>query len=138
MLPEHTRSVKLVGQIDTSAFASVLIVLVFTVLFALWLTPPHHGYGPDLPRVSHAAWMPGALREDAMVITVIRDGSVYFGSSKVAPNELRSRIRRSLEDRNVERKVYVRADRRVHYSTVEDALDNVREVGIEKIAFLVH
>jgi len=46
MLPEHTRSVKLFCQIDPSAFASVMIVLVFTVMSALWLTPPHHGYGP--------------------------------------------------------------------------------------------
>jgi len=73
-----------------------------------------------------------------MVITVMRDGSVYFGNGRVAPDELKSRIMRSLNNRSVERKIYIRTDQRVHYSRVRDTLDEVRDAGIEEVAFLVH
>jgi len=137
MLPGHTRSMKLFCQIDTAAFASIMIVLVFTVLFAVWLTPTHHGIGADLPKVSHSVPMSRSDREDAMVVTVMRDGSIYFGADKVGPYQVRSKILDRLKDRSVERKVYIRADKRVWYRTVKEVLDGVRSAGIERVAFLV-
>src|ERR1700726_4226418 len=91
VLPEHTRSVRLFCRIDTSAFAAIMIVLLFTLLFAIGLTPTHHGVGADLPNISHPIPMPGAEREDAMLVTVMRDGSVYFGADKLGSDQLRSK-----------------------------------------------
>jgi len=135
MLPEHTRSVKLLCQIDTSAFASIMIVLVFTMLFATWLKPTHHGIGADPPKVSHSIPMPRSQREDAILVTVMRDGSIYFGVDRIGPYQVRSRILDRLKDRSVERKVYIRADGRVLYRSVKEVLDGVRSAGIEQIAF---
>jgi biopolymer transport protein ExbD len=98
---------------------------------------PLHGVGPDLPHVSHAVSVSGANREDAMVVTVLRDGSIYFGTDKVRPDHVRSKILDRLKYSRVERKVYIRADRRVRYSTVKDILEGVRSSGIERVAFLV-
>jgi biopolymer transport protein ExbD len=137
MLPEHTRSVKLFCQIDTGAFAGIMIVLVFTVMFAVGLEPNHHGIGADLPKVSHSVSMPRSQREDAMVVTIMRDGNIYFGVDKLGPYELRSKILDRLRDHTVERKVYIRADRRAWYGTVKEVLNEVRSSGIERVAFLV-
>ena len=98
---------KLFCQIDAGAFASIMIVLVFTVLFSTWLAPTHHGIGADLPKISHPVPMSRAGREDAMLITVMRDGSIYFGVDKVGPYQVRSKILDRLQDRSVERKVYI-------------------------------
>src|ERR1700684_848564 len=137
MLPGHTRSVKLFCQIDTAAFASIMIVLVFTVLFGPLLAPTHHGIGADLPKVSHPVAMSRSEREDGMLVTVMRDGSIYFGADKVGSYQVRSKILDRLKDRSVERKVYIRADGRVWYGTVKEVLDGVRSAGIEQVAFLV-
>jgi biopolymer transport protein ExbD len=136
MLPEHTRSVKLFCSIDVSALAAVMLVLV--VIMMIVESATHHGFGPDLPHVSRAVSMPGANREDAMVIVVMRDGSIYFGADKVGVYQLRSKILERLKDRSVERKAYIRADGRVWYSTVKEVLDGVRTAGIERVAFLVN
>lgn len=135
MLPEHTSSVKLFCNIDASAFAAVMLVLLVIVMIAE--SAPSHTYGADLPHVSHTVPMPGALRENVMLVTVMRDGSVYFGSERVLPTALTSKILDRLEDRGVERKVYVRADGRAWYRTVKDVLNGVRGAGIEKIGFLL-
>lgn len=137
MLPKHTRSMKLFCQIDASALASTMIVLVFTVLLATWLAPAHHGIGADLPKVSHPIPMPGSEREDAMIVTVMRDGSIFFGAEKLGFHQMRSKILDRLKDRSVERRVYIRADGRVWYRTVKEVLDEVHSAGIERVAFLV-
>lgn len=137
MLPGHTRSVKLFCQIDAAAFAGIMIVLVFTVIFAALLEPSHRGIGADLPKVSHSVLMPRSQREDAIVVTIMRDGNIYFGADRVGPYQVRSKILDRLKDRSVERKVYIRADGRVWYRTVKEVLDGVRSAGIEQVAFLV-
>jgi biopolymer transport protein ExbD/biopolymer transport protein TolR len=81
--------------------------------------------------------MAGADREDAMVIAVMRDGAVYFGSDKVQPSQLPSKILDRLRDHTVERRVYIRADARVWSRTVKEVLDGVRSAGVERVAFLV-
>jgi biopolymer transport protein ExbD len=137
MLPRHSRSVKLFCQIDTGAFAGVMIVLVSTMMFGTWLAPTHQGAGTDLPKVSHPVSMPRSQREDAKFVTVMRDGSVYFGVDKIATYDLASRILDRLKDRSVERRVYIRADGRARYRTVKEVLDGVRSAGIERVAFPV-
>ena len=81
--------------------------------------------------------MSGADREDAMVIAVMRDGVVYFGSDRISPRQLPSKILDRLRDHTVEPRVYIRADRRVFYFNVKEALDGLRSAGIERVAFLV-
>jgi biopolymer transport protein ExbD len=127
--------VKLFCSIDASALAAVILVLA--VVWMIVESVPHHGYGPDLPRVWYAVPMSRANREDAMVVTVMRDSSVYFGADKVAPYQVRSKILGRLKDRSVERNVYIRADSRAWYGEVKPVLDGVRSSGIERVAFFV-
>ena len=126
---------KLFCNIDASALAAVGFVLLVVMMI---VPQPHHGYGPDLPRVLHPVSMAGANREDAMIIAVMRDGTVYFSRDKVQPAQLPSKILDRLRDHTVEPRVYVRADGRVWYRTVREVLDAVRSAGIERVAFLVN
>ncbi|MGA8620777.1 MAG: biopolymer transporter ExbD [Candidatus Sulfotelmatobacter sp.] len=80
--------------------------------------------------------MSGANREDAMVITVMRDGTVYFVRDRVVPYQLHSKILDRLKDRTSESRVYIRADVRGTVR-VKEVLDGVRSAGIEQVAFLV-
>jgi biopolymer transport protein ExbD len=119
-------------------FASVMAMVVFIVLLVfMTLTPYHHGYSPDLPRVWHPVSMPDALREDAIKVTVTRDGKVYFGTDHVNTDALGERITERLKDREIERKVYIIADTRAYWGTVKSVLAAVRSAGIIRVAFLV-
>ncbi len=82
--------------------------------------------------------MPGALREDAMKVAIFRDGSVYFGTDRVDVANLQQKIVERLKDRDVERKVYIRADKRTRWCVVKSALDCVRSAGILRVAFIVN
>jgi biopolymer transport protein TolR len=138
MLQTWRNSAKLFSDFNTLSFASVMALVVF-VLLLIFMTVPtsFHCGGPDLPKVSRPISMPGASREDALMVAVARDGQVYFGSDRVTADVLTDKIRERLRDRDVERKVYIKADARARWGTVRIALDGVRSAGILRVAFLV-
>jgi biopolymer transport protein ExbD len=139
MLSKSGRSLKLISGMDASAFASILIVLVFIVMIFDWTShTSHHGFGVDIPYASHSVAMPGALREDAMLVTVTRDGRIWFGRDQVAFGDLAGKIQDRLKDRGVERKVYVKVDMRARYGAVKEVLDSVLAAGILRVAFMVN
>jgi len=113
MLRKHRTSPKLFSDCNTLQFASVMGLVVFVVLlFFMTISPGHHGVSVDLPKVLHPVAMRGAAREDAMKVTIARDGKVYFGPEQTNVADLSAKIREHLKDREVERKVYVVADTR--------------------------
>jgi biopolymer transport protein ExbD len=131
-------SARLFSGFDTLQFAGVMGMVVFVVLLIFMTVPthPHHGVGADLPQVLHPVAMPGADREDAMKVMIMRDGSIYFGTDKIYYGDLPAKIQERLKDRDVERKVYIVADMRARWSSVEMALDGVRSAGIVRVAFM--
>jgi biopolymer transport protein ExbD len=136
MLRNGSNSLKLICQIDVSALASIMFVLVFTMMVAEVSARPPHGAGVDLPKVWHPVGMWRADWEDALIIGISRDGKVFFRNEMVAPNELAAKIKERLSQGS-ERKVYIKADAHVGYARVGTVLDEVRSSGVEKIAFLV-
>jgi biopolymer transport protein TolR len=131
----NSRSPILISSIEASAFASILVVLLF--LFMMLTQTPHHGVSADLPKVWHPISMPGASREDALIVSVLRDGRMYFGKDRTTPGDLSAQIREGVA-RGAEKKIYIRADGRLRYVTVREVLEAVRSAGVEKIAFLVY
>ncbi|MGB8583188.1 MAG: biopolymer transporter ExbD [Candidatus Sulfotelmatobacter sp.] len=136
MLPKHTRSVRVFCRIDTAGFASIMVVLLAVMIIASSTQRPQW-IGADLPRISHPVLMPSALREDALFVTVLRDGSVFFGADKLVPVDLAEKIDGRLRDRSVERKVYLRIDGRARYGSVKQVLDGIRATGIERVGILL-
>jgi biopolymer transport protein TolR len=131
-------SPKLFSDFNTLQFASVMGMVVFVVLLAFMTetTPIHDGVRTDLPKVLHPISMPGADRDDAMKITITRDGKAYFGVEQVWLPDLPTKIQNRLKDREVERKVYIVADMRARWGGVRLALDGVRSAGIVRVAIL--
>src|ERR1700676_3946741 len=136
VLANRTKSMKLVCGIDTASFASILVVLAMTVMFAIWILPAHHVSGPDLAKVVHPIRMPGASREGALLITITRDGRAYFGFEQINAVDLPAKIQDRLKDLGVERKVYIAVDERAWWVAVEPVLNAVRSAGIIRVACL--
>lgn len=138
MLQSWRKPAKLFSDFNTPQFACVMSLVVFIVLLVCltWPTPYHHG-SVDLARVGHPVSMPGAEREDAMIVHVTRDGKVYFGSEQVSATSLPQKIAARLKEPGVERKVYIKADMRARWRDVKPVLDGVRAAGLMRVAFLV-
>lgn len=137
-MPQKFRtSSRLFSDFNTLQFASVMAMVVFVLLLVFMTIPPHqYGVSADVPKVLHPISMSGAMREDAMKITVMRDGDVFFGVDRIDPTYLPEKIADHLKDRGAERKVYITADTRARWGAVKVVLDGVRSAGIIRVAFL--
>lgn len=131
------RGLKLISNIDVSAFASIMVVLVAIFIFrsGAHIDLPSHTV-VDLAKATHPIPVPHASREDAITIAVMRNGDVFFGNDRVRPSGFSDRIRESLE-KGSEHTIYIRADARCKYSTVKDVLDEIHKSGVEHAVFLV-
>jgi biopolymer transport protein ExbD len=138
-MPIKSKNVpKVFSGMDTTAFAAIMVVLVFAELMAGTMSySPHPGEGIDLPRILRPVSMSGALRDDVMQVSITRDGKVFLGSHQIVPDHLTGKIQTRLRDLDVEPKVYIRADARARFGTVKMVVDGVRSAGILRVAFLV-
>jgi biopolymer transport protein ExbD/biopolymer transport protein TolR len=89
----------------------------------------------DMAKVDNPTAMPDADKEDAIVVAITRDGSVYLGQNKVATTELGPMVREKIGDKP-DKAIFVRADARAQYRAVEDAIDAVRTAGVEDVGLL--
>ena len=89
---------------------------------------PHHSLPVDLAVVSHSVPLPDARQEDAIIVVVTRDGTVYFRNYKTTLNDLPGAIKGAVRE-GARRKVYVRADARARYADVEAAIGAIRQAG---------
>jgi biopolymer transport protein ExbD len=140
MLHKRFNSLKPIYKIDLTAFSCVMAAVVLALLTVEMVASPlgwaDHGVGIDLPRVNHPVKMWAANQEDAMVVSIMRDGNIFFCNDRVAVEQLPDKIRERLSH-NSERKVYIKADAHARYGTVSTVLEGIRSTGVLKIAFLV-
>jgi biopolymer transport protein ExbD len=102
---------------------------VLTVAFtlAIVLSPARsnaqqlqQGISVQMPPATSAAPMPDADNENAWIVTVTTDGSLYFGIKPVTPAELVNEMK--IHPRLRQQKLYIKADAHTPYANVEKAL----------------
>ena len=137
MVRKHSRSAPIICTMDFTGFSVVMVIFVF-VLLTIMMTfpPPAGGSYVDLPRACHAVDMRNAGREDALIITIPRDGRVYLCGDSMEIDSLAGSIRERLAA-GAPWRVYLEVDKRAKYRVVLNVLNAVRSAGFGKVNFLV-
>ena len=131
---KRPRPSQFLNGIDFWAFLSVeLVLLIIFMLNGPGLHPNRSSV--DLALTTYAAPLHSAIREDAMLITVTRDGNVYFGAGQIQLDRIPARIQDSVRNGS-ERKVYLKVDTRAKYGDAVEAIDRIRQAGIENIGLI--
>lgn len=137
MLRDRLRSNRRICHIDFSAFLSILVALA--TLF-VWTdfggSLYHHSKSLEFPKARNAVYKPESEREDALLVSIQRDGKVFFDVTQVGPDDLPPKLRDRIKQ-GAPKTVYLRADGRAHYKAVKEVLDEVRDAGLSKVAFMV-
>src|ERR1700720_2821720 len=82
------------------------------------------GISVQMPTANSAASMPEADNENAWIVTVTADGTLYFGINRVTPAGLVEEMK--IHPRNRAAKLYIKADARVPFAQVENVLEAAR------------
>ena len=79
--------------------------------------------------------MPDADKEDALLIAVMRDGKIFFGTDRVEPDQLTQKVKDRLANK-ADKRVFIKADARARYGNVVEVVDNVRSAGVDDVGLL--
>jgi biopolymer transport protein ExbD len=114
----------------------VAIVLV-TTLFALHTITAQQlqkGVSVQMATTSNATAVPAADDQNAWVVAVDADGSLYFGADPMTPEVLADWIK--THPRNREAKLYIKADARARFAYVKTVLGLARSSNFEDVVLL--
>jgi biopolymer transport protein TolR len=125
---------KVNSNINVTPMVDVMLVLL--IIFMVITPMLQNKVNIDLAKADNPVAMPDADKEDAVVVAVTRDGTVYLGQNRVNPAELGGKIRDQLADKPG-KQIFVRADARARFLDVENAIDDVRSAGVESVGLLV-
>lgn len=108
----------------------VAITLAANMLSASAQAPAlRQGVSVQMAASSNATPMPAADSNDAWIVTITADGSLYFGVDPVDAAGLTNDM--MIHPRKRDAKLYIKADARAPFSSVERVLEAGREAGFE-------
>ena len=117
MRHKPVRAAKLFCSLDRTPLVVVSATLFAVFLFALILTAGRPGFGrSDLPKVNNPVWEPGANEEAAIVLTVMRNGRVFWGQDPISVGDLPHKLRDRVE-RTPEATIYLALDAHAPYGS---------------------
>jgi biopolymer transport protein ExbD/biopolymer transport protein TolR len=124
---------KVNSNINVTPMVDVMLVLL--IIFMVITPMLQNKVQIDMAKVDNATAMPDADKDDAIVVAITRDGSIFLGQNRVDPSQLGSMVRDKLSEKT-DKTIFVRADARAQYRAVEDAIDDVRTAGVEEVGLL--
>jgi biopolymer transport protein ExbD/biopolymer transport protein TolR len=124
---------KINSNINVTPMVDVMLVLL--IIFMVITPMLHPGVPVDLAKTLNPSAMADADKADALILSVMRDGKMFLGSESVTSEALTQKVRDTVVNR-VNKTVYVRADARVRYGLLVDAVDDLRSAGIDQLGLL--
>jgi biopolymer transport protein TolR len=132
-IAKRDEGAKVNSNINVTPMVDVMLVLL--IIFMVVTPFLQKDVSVDLAKVNNPEQMTDADKEDALTVSITRDGAIFFGRDKVAPDELTNKIKDRIANR-VDKRVYVRADQRVRYKSVVEVVDNVRAAGVDDLGLI--
>jgi biopolymer transport protein ExbD len=121
------------SDINVTPMADVMLVLL--IIFMVVTPMLQHGQTVDMAQTKNPIEMHDSDRDDAVLVSVTRDGKFFLNQDKVNIDDLAGKVNDLLTNK-LDKTVYVKADRRAKYGDVVQVVDNIRTAGVDKVGLL--
>jgi biopolymer transport protein ExbD len=111
------------------------IMLVLLIIFMVVTPMLQKTHQVDLAAVNDPRDMKDADKDDAVVVAITRDGSIYLENTKVKKEELTNQIKDQIANK-LDKTVYVKSDARAKYGDVVAVVDEIRSAGVDQLGLL--
>jgi biopolymer transport protein ExbD/biopolymer transport protein TolR len=133
-LAKRDEGSKVSSEINVTPMVDVMLVLL--IIFMVVTPMLQKGISVDMAPVNNPEQMPDADKEDALLVSVTRDGKVYFGSEQIQDvDNLTTKVKDRLANK-ADKRVYVKADMRTRFGSVVKVVDSVRAAGVDDLGLL--
>ena len=111
------------------------IMLVLLIIFMVVTPMLQKTHQVDLAHVNDPRDMKDADKDDAIVVAVTRDGSIFLGNTKIKKEEITGQIKDQIANK-LDKTVYVKSDARAKYGDVVAVVDEIRSAGVDSLGLL--
>jgi len=132
-LAKRDEGSKVNSNINVTPMVDVMLVLL--IIFMVITPMLQKGVSVDLAKTNNPIQMQDADKEDALLVAIQRDGTVFFGTDKISPDQLTNKMKERLANR-ADKRVFIKADARARYGNVVEVVDNVRSAGVDQLGLL--
>jgi len=132
-LAKRNEGAKISSDINVTPMVDVMLVLL--IIFMVVTPMLQKGVSVDMAKVNNPAPMDDADKEDALLVSITRDGKVYFGTDQITIDNLTTKVKDRLANKP-SKTVYVKADMRTRYGGVVQVVDGVRAAGVDDLGLL--
>jgi len=101
------------------------IMLVLLIIFMVVTPMLQKTHQVDLAPTSNAHDMKDADKDDAVVVAVTRDGTLYLQNNRITKEAITGEVKDQIANR-LDKTVYVKADARAKYGDVVAVVDEIR------------
>jgi len=132
-LAKRNEGSKVNSNINVTPMVDVMLVLL--IIFMVVTPMLQKGISVDMAKVNNPEPMQDADKEDALLVSITRDGKVYFGSEQITIDNLTTKVKDKLANKP-DKRVYVKVDMRAHFGGVVQVVDSVRSAGVDDLGLL--
>ncbi len=132
-LAKREEGKKVNSNINVTPMVDVMLVLL--IVFMVITPMLQKGVSVDMAKVNSPTPMPDADKEDSLLVAIMRDGQIYFGTDRIKVDDLTAKVKDRLANK-VDKRVFIKADARAKYGNVVDVVDNVRSAGVDDVGLL--
>jgi len=111
------------------------IMLVLLIIFMVVTPMLQKTHQVDLAPTNNPHDMKDADKDDAIVVAISRDGSIFLGNTKLRKEEITDQVKDRISTR-LDKTVYVKSDARAKYGDVVAVVDEIRSAGVDQLGLL--
>ena len=111
------------------------IMLVLLIIFMVVTPMLQKTTSVDLASTDNPREMKDADKDDAIVVAITSDGSIYLGNTKIQKEDITGLVKDHLSSR-LDKIVYVKSDARAKYGRVVEVVDEIRSAGVDQLGLL--
>src|SRR3990172_4986883 len=111
------------------------IMLVLLIIFMVITPMLQKTVSVDMAKTVNTRSMKDADRDDAVYVTITRDGKVFLGSEQTRLEDLLEKVQDMVANR-ADKTVYLKSDARTKYETVVDVVDEIRAAGVDQLGLI--
>ena len=123
------------GGVKSDINVTPLVDVMLVLLIIMMLVAPmlQQGVSVKLPTAENTVDKPE--QQGQTVLAISKDKTIYLNAKPVQDNDLARRVGELLENKT-DKVVLIKADEEVEYSAVMNAMDQLRQAGIEDIGLI--
>ncbi len=133
----HKKKKKTFNSIaDINVTPMVDVMLVMLIIFMVITPMLSKGISVELAKTKNPVAMQNADKDDAILVSVTRDGKVYLGTDQFNNlTDLGAKVKDRLTNR-LDKTVYLKNDSRARFERVVEVIDNLRGFGVDQLGLL--